>query len=305
VLHSKNTRASRNQTNAFISPTVVLIAKRVVARDHDGTRAVIRALKAVGRRVLGTGLISEPTIAQQVLASSHGVMLDVGAHNGMSLESFASKPGWEIHAFEPDVANCSELRATYGGYRNVHIVPKGVSATPGPLTLYTSPESTGVSSFAPFTPLHRPTATVDVVTLATYMADHSITNVDFLKIDVEGFEREVLAGYDWSIEPRCVVMEFEDAKTVPRGYRWTDLAETLLRHDYDVRVSEWFPLTHYGGGHQWRRFAKYPTSLADPEGWGNLLAFKDVNPFTITRALGRATAGNRVWSAARRLGIIP
>ncbi len=46
------------------------------------------------------------------------------------------------------------------------------------------------------------------------MVDHVPGPVDFLKVDVEGFEREVLAGADWySFRPRVVVME----ATVPKS----------------------------------------------------------------------------------------
>ena len=51
-------------------------------------------------------------------------------------------------------------------------------------------------------------------TLAQVVAEHVSGPVDFLKVDVEGFEREVLAGADWSsFRPRVVVME----ATVPKS----------------------------------------------------------------------------------------
>ena len=60
-----------------------------------------------------------------------------------------------------------------------------------------------------FTPIEVP-----VWTLAQVVADHVRGPVDFLKVDVEGFEREVLAGADWSnFRPRVVVME----ATVPKS----------------------------------------------------------------------------------------
>ena len=60
-----------------------------------------------------------------------------------------------------------------------------------------------------FTPIEVP-----VWTLAQVVAEHVPGPVDFLKVDVEGFEREVLAGADWSsFRPRVVVME----ATVPKS----------------------------------------------------------------------------------------
>ncbi len=60
-----------------------------------------------------------------------------------------------------------------------------------------------------FTPIEVP-----ISTLAQVVADHVREPVDFLKVDVEGFEAEVLAGADWSrFRPRVVVME----ATVPKS----------------------------------------------------------------------------------------
>jgi FkbM family methyltransferase len=262
---------------------------------------MIRKIKAVARRQLGPGLIDEPEIAHRVLGSGGGVMLDVGACWGESFQSFVHDSRWQIHAFEPDAVNRSTLHERFGNHRNVHIIPMGVSSQPGSMTLYTSPESPGISTLAPFRTSHEPSATIEVTTLAAYTAENSINRVDFLKIDVEGFEREVLAGFDWCTEPRCIVLEFEDAKTQPRGYAWTDLADILVQRGYDVRISEWFPITRYGGVHSWRRFATYPATLVDPLSWGNLMAFKNVRPQTVRSVLARAALANRLWVIARRL----
>jgi hypothetical protein len=60
-----------------------------------------------------------------------------------------------------------------------------------------------------FTPIEVP-----ISTLARVVADHVAGPVDFLKVDVEGLEREVLVGADWSsFRPRVVVME----ATVPKS----------------------------------------------------------------------------------------
>jgi FkbM family methyltransferase len=229
-------------------------------------------LKRVARRVLGSYGIDESHLVHALLRGDDScVMLDVGAAFGVSLAPFADD-GWTVHAFEPDPDNFSILQDFCGARSNVRLVPKAVSDNAGSLTLYTSGESAGVSSLAPFTDKHKPSVSIDVITLSDYIHEQTITHVDFLKVDVEGFEQSVLRGYDWSIRPRMIVLEFDDAKTVPLGYSWHDLAKDLLARGYGVLVSEWYPVVRYGGSHSWRGFKAYPCQLADPRSWGNLIA---------------------------------
>lgn len=263
---------------------------------------MIATIKQIARRALGPAQINESYIARAALNTKRrrGVMLDVGAHYGSSLAPFA-RDGWSIHAFEPDPANRAELRAAFGRRPNVTIVPKGVSDEPGRKTLFTSGESSGISSLAPFTEGHESDATVDVITLRDYMAEAGIAAVDFMKVDVEGFERNVLKGYDWTIKPLIIVLEFEDSKTVPLGYSWKDLADELVTRGYQVLVSEWFPIERYGAGHRWRRFGRYPTELTDPDAWGNLIAATNLDQVTSAadRALTRVKLRQRLERIVR------
>jgi FkbM family methyltransferase len=233
--------------------------------------------------------LDESAIVFQALGSCDGVMLDVGAHYGYSLMRFA-ETGWAVHAFEPDPSNRAHLTENHGHDKRVTIVPAAVSDKPGAMTLYTSHESTGVSSLVAFTDRHEATATVDVIRLQDYMVENDIRHVDFLKIDVEGYEKFVLDGYDWSNEPRAIVLEFEDAKTVPIGYDWRYLADRLWNQGYTVIVSEWYPPVRYGIEHRWRCFRRYPCDLVDPKATGNLIAFKDVSEPKIKMTLFRAKA---------------
>ena len=230
-------------------------------------------------------------------------MLDVGAHYGSSLAPFA-EDGWEVYAFEPDPANRVYLESAFAANSNVTIVPAAVSDAAGEMSLFTSTLSTGISSLAPFTTTHEATTRVPVITLRDFMTDTGITAVDFMKIDVEGFERNVLEGFDWTILPRVIMLEFEDSKTIPLGYSWTDLASILEAQGYQVLVSEWLPIARYGGAHEWRRLARYPTALADARGWGNLLAAVDVAPLLASarRAIARHRVRKSLANIVRRRG---
>ena len=114
-------------------------------------------------------------------------------------------------------------------------------------------------------------------TLAQVAADHVPGPVDFLKVDVEGFEREVLAGADWySFRPRVVVME----ATVPKSDKpahegWEP---TLLEAGYRLAL--------FDGLNRFYAHADEPAllqALAIPAN-----VFDDFVPYVWTRQVGQA-----------------
>lgn len=217
--------------------------------------------------------------ARAASGDAAGVMIDVGAHHGLALAPFLDL-GWRVFAFEPDESNRSRL---LDGLRKnpkgsaVTVDVRAVSReTQRSLAFFRSDVSTGISGLSAFHESHREAQRVDTVALADYMSDHGIDAVDFLKIDTEGHDLFVLQGFPWhEARPTVVECEFEDSKTVPLGYTFHDLARFLLDKGYAVFVSEWHPIVRYGVQHDWRRLTRYPCHLADPTGWGNVLAFRE------------------------------
>lgn len=68
-------------------------------------------------------------------------------------------------------------------------------------------------------------------TLASLVAEHDVRAIDFLKIDVEGAEADVLAGMDWSsARPRVLVVEAVAPGSMTET--WRDWEPLVLAHDY-------------------------------------------------------------------------
>lgn len=207
-----------------------------------------------------------------------GTMLDVGAHHGTSLLPFA-QAGWQVYAFEPDPQNRALLAANTAGFANVHIDPRALSdhAEQG-VAFFQSSQSSGVSSLKGFLPSHQASTTVDVTTLESFLAEKNVSaqTIDFLKVDTEGYDLMVLQGWPWVAgQPRLILCEFDDFKTLPLGYDFQALAQYLAAKDYNLLISEWYPIEKYGVQHSWRRFAEYPCRLKSPHAWGNIFAVQE------------------------------
>lgn len=203
-------------------------------------------------------------------------MLDVGAHVGTSAAYF-HQLGWSIHCFEPDAKNRAKLEDRFDSIENVTIDARAVSDAPAQgISFFTSPESTGISGLLAFRKSHAESDRVDVTTLTEVIRTRGIERIDFLKIDVEGFDLNVLKGVPWdTILPEVIECEFEDAKTLKLGHTWTDVAEFLCERGYTLYVSEWHPIIRYGIGHDWRRVVPYDGHSMSPKAWGNFLAFRE------------------------------
>lgn len=203
------------------------------------------------------------------------IMIDVGAHFGGSARHVVDR-GWQIYCFEPDADNREKLAAKFGNRSNLIIDARAVSDRPASnVDFFTSDESTGISALHAFTGGHSKSDTVEVTTIEEIIAEHEIEHIDFLKIDVEGFDFSVLKGVPWDkIKPGAILCEFEDSKTLRLGHSYRNICDFLVGLGYAVYLSEWYPVVRYGIKHDWHQVMKYPAALKDPDAWGNILAFQ-------------------------------
>jgi FkbM family methyltransferase len=183
--------------------------------------------------------------------------------------------GWYVVAYEPDPANREQFVRRVGPHPRVQLSAAAVSDKPGKsASLYTSSVSTGISALAAFHESHEATAAVDVVSLSDDLRARQVQRVDFLKVDIEGFDLLALRGFDWTYAPRFVLYEFEDRKTLPLGYSLTDSSAYAADRGYHLVYSVWEPIVEYGAHQRWRGLYSAPPSDVTAC-WGNVLCFRD------------------------------
>ncbi len=203
-----------------------------------------------------------------------GVMIDVGSHGGGTFKPYLRR-GWRVVAFEPDAAKHPAL-ARLAGEKNLTVFHDAVGDVPREqAAFFISDESTGISTLTPFRPSHKQAATVRVVTLAGALPSAGVDRIDFLKIDTEGFDLQVLRGHNFAaLPPEVVLAEFDELKTRPQGFGFQAIGDLLLSHGYAVWCSQWRPLVRYGSGHTWQRIAAFPCDIAEADAWGNFVAVR-------------------------------
>lgn len=170
----------------------------LINRMRDLVRHTGFDLRRYDRRELGLSLPEDSIRILSAIATSRTPMIfDVGANVGQSIQFFKrALPNANVHAFEPSPTTFRLLREACS-FPDVVLVNQGVGSTSGVLKLIEN-EHSDVSSFL------KPTGKmwgrvvgeveVEVTTIDSYAERNGVDRIDFLKIDTQGFDLEVLKG---------------------------------------------------------------------------------------------------------------
>jgi len=192
------------------------IARLPVAERRDRLRTLAHSL--VGKnfelsQLTDTGIVDiliDPFFRSLGATTMPRRVVDVGACVGaMSLQLI--QRGWQAELFEPDPDARSDLLrniASVAARCRVHATAVS-DATIDEVSFHKS-SAVGCSGFetSPFSPT-KTVIKVPCTTLAKFCAEHDITAIDFLKIDTEGFDFEVLEGHDLgAVATRLILVEY-------------------------------------------------------------------------------------------------
>jgi FkbM family methyltransferase len=120
------------------------------------------------------------------------VVLEAGANVGEFTTAAAATAG-QVFAFDPDPKTFGCLARNTAGLGNVHIFQAGLGDKEGVAELFISRANSDSSFLAP-RDSGDPSVRVPVTTISAFMAEHKLDRIDFLKVEAEGFEPEILAG---------------------------------------------------------------------------------------------------------------
>ncbi len=152
------------------------------------------------------GSRERPTTAQiaaEVLGPATALVVDVGARWGAADSWYRLRPLARLIGFEPDAAECAPTTAKPS--TSERFVPVALGAEKGRRTLYVTREPGCSSLYEPDPGFARRYPLLDVVTvertieidvgrLDEWSQQEGIQAIDFMKLDVQGAELDVLRG---------------------------------------------------------------------------------------------------------------
>ncbi|TVP72170.1 MAG: FkbM family methyltransferase [Rhodobacteraceae bacterium] len=168
--------------------------------EVTGGKARIPVHDYVGRAMLYMGELDRK-ISQIIdrVVDPGDVALDIGANLGLVSLRLAHRAGPRgvVHAFEPNPALAPYLAQTFAmnPALPLHHQQMALGAEASIMSLHVPPSNAGAATLRPADGARGgQLVQVPVVTLAEFVAGAGLARIDFAKIDVEGFEAEVLRG---------------------------------------------------------------------------------------------------------------
>lgn len=196
-----------------------LAANGIEVRHAGGTVVAIDPDDYIGWQIFKTGCYEPASLALalRIMAAEPGLFVDVGAHFGWYSLAVARIRGAAVIGIEADSGSCAALRANIArnGLRNVTVCNMAVGSEPALLAMSRrAPGNSGTvavhaGELACGT-AHCWVAATRLQTLLERLVQPPVRPV-LLKIDIEGFEPQALAGLDFDgrFRPKNILMEYE------------------------------------------------------------------------------------------------
>ena len=190
----------RNRIIKLFDSILILIFRKFLFRSQLRLLSII--LRAQGFNNFQNSLESgEKFFIEEILAHANPkICIDIGANQGDYSSELLAKTNSRVIAFEPLLVEYSRLVSRLSVYGNRFTgINMGLGSKTGRDFIYYNPKKTTHASFS--TEIHEIdyisndfTQEVNTTTLDEFVESNDILSIDLIKIDVEGYEKEVFAG---------------------------------------------------------------------------------------------------------------
>lgn len=194
--------------------------------------------------------------------------IQIGAHDGISFDpihDFIIKNHRHVSGIviEPVGEYFSLLSENYRSYPNIIPVQAAIHNSekemalyrvdPGKLSDY-SVSAKGASTFNKEKLVNSDgidreaivSETVPCISLSKLVADRKIKTIDFLQIDAEGYDFEIVSAIDFDrIKPRLIHFEHGLSKEIMSQQNLDRLTDLLHQHSYELWRTEWDVIAYH------------------------------------------------------------
>ncbi len=187
-----------------------------------------------------------PRICRQIIQNREFIICDVGANYGLFFQRIVQYcPQVEVIAFEPQRSCLPVLESLKAKNSRITIRPIGLGSQDGEMIFYEH-QNSGLSSFREFKGDYTYSTVNEgdnkpcqyTVPVSTF--DQELLNTDpnkhiLLKIDTQGFEREVLEGAKQLLKQNritCIVLELMTLEKYKGQATWVELLNFLQNEGF-------------------------------------------------------------------------
>lgn len=215
---------------ADAAPFLFRLANKFYKLAFPVYRPVYSAFKAYSDR-------AERRLLKQLIQPG-SIVVDGGANIGIYSQFVSKCVGslGRVHSFEPSTENFTRLQEALLSFSNVRLNQLALSEKTGSSVLYISDDLNVDHRLYPSESETRRTTSINAVALDDYFPLGQ--QVDFIKLDIQGYELHALKGADRILRENAeikLLLEFWPYALRQAGGSWKELVSLLESHDMSIQ----------------------------------------------------------------------
>jgi FkbM family methyltransferase len=169
-------------------------------------------------------------------------IMDIGTNMGETLLNFARlNPAGKNYGFEPVpfLYQKANHNISLNDFKNIFLNNIALSDQPGKL-YFEIPKNRNYGSISMAKEASSNAQEVQAITLDEFVAVNKIEKIDLIKIDVEGFEVNVLKGASNTIHQHRPILYIEvvDSYLTSKGSSAKELLDMIRQHNYKIQNAD-------------------------------------------------------------------